>query len=166
MVTSCGGCGGAGASTLGVVPLIWHGSTHIIRDAGLRQSIAEGSLGARFRSSMRGAAEVFRIRIGDIGLCRRHRRNLGRLHALGLFILRILLLSLLILKSRNAVMHLHAIQILDDDRQNNNCHHENNKHCADSHRFRVCHTFLTRSEVLFSGGASAPTPLYDISTKS
>ena len=143
--------------TLGIVPLIRHRSTHIIGDAGLRQSIAEGSLGTRFRSSMRGAAEVFRIRIGDIGLCRRHRRNLGRLHALGLFTLRILLLRLLILKSRDTVMSLHAIQILNDNRQNNNCHHENNKHCADAHRFRVCHTFLTRSEVLL-WGPKAPTP--------
>jgi len=36
------------ASPLGIVTLIWHSSAHIIRDAGLRQAIAEGSLGARF----------------------------------------------------------------------------------------------------------------------
>lgn len=144
--------------SLGVVSLIRHRSTHIIGDAGLRQAIAEGSLGTRFRSAMRGTAEVFRIGIGDIGLCRRHRRNLGRLHALGLFILRILL-SLLILKSRDTVMSLHAIQILDDDRQNHNCHHENNKHCANANRFRVCHTFLTRGEVLLWGAEGPPHPL-------
>ena len=39
---------GALAPPLGIVTLIWHSSAHIIRDAGLRQAIAEGSLGARF----------------------------------------------------------------------------------------------------------------------
>lgn len=121
---------------LRVVSRIWHGASHVIRNARLRQAIAEGALGTRFRSTVRSATVVVGVRIGNIGLRRRHRWDL---HAL-----RWLLRSgrcLLILKSRDAVMCFHAIDVFNHDGQKHNCDHEDNKHCADSHCFWVCHGF-------------------------